>query len=68
MQVIHICKHTIQTICGTVHHSLKLLCSIGQPKRGEKIFKQAKWRYDCSLWDVLGRDRDLMITLDKINF
>ncbi len=66
--VIHIYKHTFQTICGTIHHSLKCLSGVGQPKRGEQIFKQAKWCNDCSFWDVLGRERDLVITLDKINF
>jgi hypothetical protein len=67
MLVIHICKHTFQTICGTVHHSLKCLCGVGQHKRDKQIFKQANWRYDCSFWDVLSRDRNLVITLDKIN-
>ncbi len=43
MWVVHICKHTFQTICGAVHHSLNCLCDIGQPKRGEQILKQAKW-------------------------
>jgi hypothetical protein len=30
---------------------LKSLCGVGQPKRKEQIFKQAKWCYDCSFWD-----------------
>ncbi len=51
-----------------VHHSLKCLRSVGQPKMCEQIFKQAKRRNDCSFWDVLSRNRDLVITLDKINF
>ncbi len=24
--VVHVCKHTFQTVCGAVHHSLKGLC------------------------------------------
>jgi hypothetical protein len=35
---------------------MKLLCDIGQPKRGEQKFKQAKWHYDCCFWDVLCRE------------
>ncbi len=66
--VIHICTHTFQTIHGAIHHSLKCLCGVGQSKRGEQIFEQTKWRNNCRFWDVLGRDTDLVITLDKINF
>ncbi len=62
------CKHTFQTVSVAVHHSLKSLCSVRQPKSSEQIFKPAKWRYDCSFWDVCGSNRDLVITLDKINF
>jgi hypothetical protein len=35
-----ICKHTFQTICDAVHHSLKRLCGVGQPKRSEQILEQ----------------------------
>ncbi len=66
--VIHICKHTFQAIRGAILHSLKCLCGVGQPKKGKQILKQAKWCYNCSFWDFLGRDRDLVITLDKIDF
>ena len=41
-RVIHVCKHTFQTICGSIHHSLEGLGSIGQAKGCEKILKQAK--------------------------
>jgi hypothetical protein len=59
----HSCMQThLPTICGVIHHSLKSLCGVGQPKRGEQIIEQAKWRYDCSFWDVLGRNRDLVMT------
>ncbi len=66
--VVHVCKHTLQTICGSVHHSLKSLSSIGEAKRCEKIFKQAKRGDDCSFWDVVNSNGYLVITFDKINF
>jgi hypothetical protein len=34
----------------------------------KQILKQAKWRYNCSFWDVRSHDRNLVITLAKINF
>ncbi len=34
------------------------------PKGAKQIFKQAKWCYDCGFWDVVSRDRDLVITFD----
>jgi hypothetical protein len=45
--VVHVCKHTFQTIRGAIHHSLKSLCGVGQPKWGEQILKQAKWQNCC---------------------
>ncbi len=66
--VIHVCKHTFQIICGSVHHSLEGLGSIGQAKGCEKIFKQAKGGDNCGFWDVINSNGYLVITLDKINF
>jgi hypothetical protein len=39
-----------------------------QPKWCEKILKQAKWRDNYHFWDFCDCDRDLVITLDKIDF
>jgi hypothetical protein len=61
-------ENTPKTVSGEIHHSLKHLHGVGQPKRREQIFKQAKWCNDSSFWEVLSRNRDLVITLDKINF
>jgi hypothetical protein len=44
------------------------LCGVGQPKWHEQILKQAKWHDNCHFWDVRRRNRDLVITLDKIDF
>jgi hypothetical protein len=66
--VIHVCKHPFMTFNGAVHHALKGLCSVRQPKRHEQILKQAKWRDNCRFWDVCCCNRDLVITIDKINF
>ncbi len=68
MGVVHVCKHPFQTVNGAVHHALKGLCSIRQPKRHEQILKLAKWHDNCRFWDVCNCNRDLVITLDKINF
>jgi hypothetical protein len=40
--VVHLYKHTFQTLCGAVHHSLKGLCSVREPKWREHILKLAK--------------------------
>jgi hypothetical protein len=37
--VVHVCKHPFQTINVVVHHALKGLRSIRQPKRREQIIK-----------------------------
>jgi hypothetical protein len=66
--VVHVCKHTFQTVSGAVHHSLKGLCSVRQPKWNEQIFKQDKWSDNRRFWDVSGCNRYLVITLDKANF
>jgi hypothetical protein len=66
--VIHVCKHTFQTARGAVHHSLKSLCGVRQPKWSEHILKQAKWRDNRCFWDVCGCNRDLVITLEKVDF
>ncbi len=68
LKVVHVGKHRLQIVNRTVHNALKHLHSIRQPKRSEQIFRQAKWRYNCCFWDVLRRDRDLVITFHKINF
>ncbi len=65
---VHVCKHILHTICGTIHHSFKSLCSVGQPKWREQVHKQAKCHNYCRFWDGLGHNRDLVITLDKIEF
>ncbi len=65
--VVHVCKHPIQTANG-VYHALKGLCSVRQPKQCEQILKQAKWPDNRHIGDVCGCNRDLVITLDKINF
>jgi hypothetical protein len=66
--VVHVCKHTFQTVSGMVHHSLKGLCSIRQSKWCEKILKQAKWHDNRRFFFyICGCNRDLVITLDKVN-
>jgi hypothetical protein len=52
MGIVHVFKHTFQTLCGEVHHSLKGLCSVREPKWHEQILKQAKWRDNPRFWDV----------------
>ncbi len=66
--VVHVCKHAFQTICGVVHHLLKSLCSVRQPKWHEQILNQAEWHDNCRFWDVGGCNRDLVITLDIVDF
>jgi hypothetical protein len=66
--VVHVCKHTFQTFCGAVHHSLKGLCSVREPKWRERLLKQAKWHDNRRFLDVCDCNRDLVITLDKIDF
>ncbi len=67
-RVIHVCKHPFQIINCAVHHVLKSLCGIRQPKWCEQILKQAKWRDNRHFWDVCGCNRNLVVTLDKIDF
>jgi hypothetical protein len=47
---VHVCKHTFQTVRGAVHHSLKSLRGIRQPKWREQILKQGKWRDNLYLF------------------
>jgi hypothetical protein len=61
-------KPTFQTIRGAIQHSLKQLWGVGQPKRCEQLLQQAKRHNECCFWGILGLHRDLVITLDKINF
>ncbi len=68
MGIADVCKYTFQTVSGAVHHSLKSLRSVRQPKWREQILKQAKWCDNRRFWDVCGCNRDLVITLDKIDF
>ncbi len=68
MGVVHVCKHTFQTVRGAVHHSLKSLCCVRKPKWSEHILKEAKWRDNHRFWDVCDCNRDLVITLEKVNF
>jgi hypothetical protein len=67
--VVHVCKHTFQTVRDAVHHLLESLCSVRQPKRHEQKLEQSKWCDNRCFWDVFGCNRDfLVITLDKIDF
>ncbi len=44
------------------------VCEALDPKWLEQILKQAKWHVSRRFWDVCGCNRDLVITLDKIDF
>jgi hypothetical protein len=67
LRVVHIGKHHLQIVDCTVH-ALKHLHSIGQHERGKEIFEKAKWGNDCCFWDILCRDRGLVIAFHHIDF
>jgi hypothetical protein len=50
--IVHVCKYTFQTLCGAVHHSMKGLCSVREPKWREHILKQGKLRDNRRFWDI----------------
>ncbi len=68
MGVVHVCKHPFKTVSGAVHHSLKSLYSVRLPKWHEQILKQAKCYDNLCFWVVCGCNRDLVITLDKVDY
>ena len=62
--VVYIDKRTLAVCSCFVHCSLESLCRVGQSERREQKLKEANWRDDCCFWNVLGRDRNLVITFD----
>ncbi len=59
---------TFETVQSAVHHALKSARVRQSKKRHKKVFKEAEWRDDPPFWDVCGSDRDLVVTLDKVDF
>ena len=66
--VVQIHENATKALANHVHQSLKSLCGILETEWHLKKFIQAKWSDDGCFGNVVVVDRDLMITLNQINF
>ena len=65
--VIQVHKHTLEAAAHCVHQALEGLSGVLETKRGAQKLVQAEGGHDCSLFDVFGGHRDLMVASDEVN-